>query len=84
MFTSDRSGAPVHPAGAESPGMLPMPESPVPSNSSLHFRHHYGPSTFSGAHSPSPLAQNSLMASSHLPGPDTKGKSPNHNYEAAQ
>lgn len=51
-------------------GMLPMPESPVPSHSTpTYYRHRQTASLSSGTHPPSPLVQAPLVHS-----PESKGK----------
>lgn len=60
-------GSLSQPLNAEQLGMLPMPESPVPSHSTPLSRHRHTPSmTSGGPHPPSPLALAPLN-----PPPDT-------------
>ncbi|KAK2603791.1 hypothetical protein QQS21_003993 [Conoideocrella luteorostrata] len=62
-------------------GMLPMPESPVPSYSTPFSRHRQAPSMSSGPHPPSPLAQAPLIPPPEWPYPtDVKGKGPAQGY----
>lgn len=73
MYASTMNTMPSYQSNSDLLGMLPRPESPVPSSSSpvpFHHRHRQTASVSSGPHPPSPLAQAPLV-----PDTDVKGKS---------
>lgn len=71
-YASSLPTAPSPFINADHFGMLPLPESPVPSHSTpAYIRHRQTASLSSGTHPPSPLAQAPLVRSPGLRG---KGK----------
>lgn len=68
-YASSLPAAPSPFLNPEQFGMLPLPESPVPSSSTPHFQHRHTASLSSSQHPPSPLIQMPLVQS-----PEPKGK----------